>query len=83
MTIVAVYCVAGSMHMGCGPSNLRRAGLEPSAAGHWMGGMSSFLGQRAQAWVIVTLTILCSTFGWPSGLPSASIFVTTSRPWVT
>jgi hypothetical protein len=33
------------MHMGGGPSNLRRVGLDPSAAGQSVGGMSSFLEQ--------------------------------------
>src|SRR5205823_11304602 len=83
VTIVAVYCRAASMHMGGGASNLRRVGLEPSVAGHSVGGMSSFRAGGAQASVIVTLTIWWTVFGWPCGVPSASIFCTTSSPWVT
>jgi hypothetical protein len=33
VTISAVYRVAGSMHIGGGPSNFWRFGLDPSAAG--------------------------------------------------
>ena len=35
VSMVAVYRFSGSMHMGGGPSKLRRWGLDPSTAGHF------------------------------------------------
>src|SRR3954466_256254 len=75
VTISAVYCLLGSMHMGGGPSNFCFFGLEPSAAGP-----SVAMGQDS---LMVTAVIMWTTLGAPCGEPSASIFLATSTPSVT
>src|SRR5579864_2208126 len=66
------------MHMGSGSSKRWRFSLEPSALGQGVG----IVGLRYDS-VIVTVTILCRTFGVPPDVPSASILLATSIPDVT